>query len=181
MAVLGTWTPEDGLLGAVAPVALAMAAGTALVVDLDPHGPHYRGGATLADLVAEGPRGSDLRPRHAGVAVLRNGGVEPDDARSLLAEIEKGWPAVVYRHPPRPDPPDGVGVVPVHLLAPGGALARTGRAVYQRCGWRVAVPPEGVVLPRPRSGTVKAILEGRSPAPDRWLRSWRTVWSSPWR
>ena len=39
MPALAIWSPEDGVLGAVAPLGLAAAAGTALVVDLDPRGP----------------------------------------------------------------------------------------------------------------------------------------------
>jgi hypothetical protein len=63
---LAVWSPEDGILGAVAPLALAAAAGTALVVDLDPGGPRYPGAATLAGLVADGPRRSDLEPDAKG-------------------------------------------------------------------------------------------------------------------
>ena len=52
MPALAIWSPDDGVLGAVAPLALAAAAGTALVVDLDPGGPRYPGEATLGALVA---------------------------------------------------------------------------------------------------------------------------------
>ena len=85
MPALALWTPEDGLLGALAPLGLALAAGTALVVDLDPLGPHYPGTTSLADLVAEGPRQADLKPAHRGVAVLRNGGVAPAAAAEVVA------------------------------------------------------------------------------------------------
>ena len=68
MPALSTWTPEDGVLGAVAPLAMAAAAGTALVVDLDPHGPAYPGAVGLAGLVSEGPTRLDLEPALAGDA-----------------------------------------------------------------------------------------------------------------
>ena len=74
MPALAVWTPEDGLLGALAPLGLAAAAsGSALVVDLDEGGPHYPGEASLADLVRAGSRRADLYPERRGVAVLRNG------------------------------------------------------------------------------------------------------------
>src|SRR3990172_4895059 len=47
---LAVWTAFDGLLSAVAPLGLAAAAGTALVVDLDPAGPPYPGRNSLAGL-----------------------------------------------------------------------------------------------------------------------------------
>src|SRR4030066_639874 len=53
MPALAIWTPEDGVLGALAPLGLAASAGTALVIDLDPLGPRYPGEPSLADLVRE--------------------------------------------------------------------------------------------------------------------------------
>jgi len=73
MPAIAIWSPEDEVLGAVAPLALAAAAGTALVVDLDPEGDRYPGEATLASLVAEGPTQEDLTPSQRGVAVVGNG------------------------------------------------------------------------------------------------------------
>ncbi|MEE8489046.1 MAG: hypothetical protein V3S43_01840, partial [Acidimicrobiia bacterium] len=84
MPALAIWSPEDGVLGAVAPLGLAAASGTALVVDLDPNGPNYPGASSLAALVADGPRRSDLQPVRKGVAVLANGGIEPEDAEAVL-------------------------------------------------------------------------------------------------
>ncbi len=43
---LAIWSPDDEVLGAVAPLGLAAAAGTAVVVDLDPDGPRYSGEVT---------------------------------------------------------------------------------------------------------------------------------------
>jgi hypothetical protein len=183
MPALALWTPEDGLLGALAPLGLALAAGTALVVDLDPLGPHYPGSASLAGLVAEGPRRADLSPARRGVAVLRNGGVSPAAAAEVVAALAAGWDRVVLRLPPRPAPlPGGIAVVPVRLLVPGGLFPHDGTpAVYQATRAAQRLPGPGLRLPRPGPGTVAALLEGRRPAAgDRWVRAWRPVWEAPW-
>ncbi len=177
------WTPEDGLLGAVAPLGLAAAAGgTALVVDLDPEGPRYPGRGSLADLVADEPRRADLTPDRPGLAVLRNGGVQPAAAASVIAAIITGWPNVVLRLPPRPRPEAAPApVVPVRALLPAAVFPWDGRpAVYQQTGWRLLRPGAGPVLPRPRANTWAALLDGSLPAPDRWVRALRGVWSYPW-
>jgi len=180
MPALAIWSPEDEVLGAVAPLALGAAAGTALVVDLDPDGPQYPGAVTLASLVGDGPTKADLTPPRRGVAVVRNGGVDPHDAEAVLEALVSGWPAVVFRLPSH-HPGDG-RAVPVVPLTPGSLLRRfPGPAIYQRSAWRVRMPAEGVVLPRPASGTIGALLAGRLPHPhDRWIRSWRQVWRQPW-
>ena len=180
MPALAIWSPEDEVLGAVAPLALGAAAGTALVVDLDPAGPRYPGEVTLASLVHEGPTKADLAPQRRGVAVVRNGGVDPSDAEDVLHALIEGWPAVVFRLPS-----DHVGdgsAIPVLPLVPGGLTRRpTGAAVYQRSAWRVQAPDGGVVLPRPGAGTIGGLLAGRAPRPgDRWIRAWSKVWSRSW-
>lgn len=183
MPALALWTPEDGLLGALAPVALAIAGGTALVVDLDPFGPQYPGAASLAGLVAEGPRKADLSPARPGVAVLRNGGVSPAAAAEVVAALVGGWDRVVLRLPPRPGPASGgIPVVPVRLLVQGGLFAyEGGPAVYQCTRAQMRLPGPGLRLPMPRPGTVAALLAGRRPvAGDRWIRAWRPVWEAPW-
>lgn len=181
MPVLSIWLPEGGVLAVVAPLALAAAAGTALVVDLDPHGPRYPGDGTLAQLAAQGPRRTDLTPARRGVAVLRNGGVEAEACREVVAALCAGWPSVVLRLRPRPGRPPGTGVVPVYPLLPGDTVSYDSEpAVYQRCGWRIRPDGPGLVLPRPRSSTVRALLEGRRPIADRWVRSWRRVWEAAW-
>jgi hypothetical protein len=183
MPALALWTPEDGLLGALAPLALALTAGTALVIDLDPLGPHYPGSSSLADLVAEGPRKADLSPARRGVAVLRNGGVSPAAAAEVVAALIEGWDRVVLRLAPRPAPGVGaVAVVPVRLLVPGGWFPHDdGPAVYQSTRAMARLPGPGVRLPLPRAGTVAALLAGRRPAAgDRWVRAWRPVWEAPW-
>jgi hypothetical protein len=179
---LAIWTPEDGLLGALAPIGLAIAAGSALLIDLDSGGPRYPGERSLADLVADGPRRSDLEPR-PGVAVLRNGGVPPSDATEVVRALLAAHPTVVLRLPPRPNP-GGVSfpVVPVRLLIPGEFYPPLERlAVYQATPAVVRMPSEGIRLPVPSPTTVTALLAGRRPPNrDRWIAAWRTVWRYPW-
>jgi len=180
MPAVAIWSPEDEVLGTVAPLALAVAAGTALVVDLDRNGPRYRGELTLAGLVADGPTRADLSPSRRGVAVIRNGGVEPDEAEEVLHALLAGWPAVVMRLPSRHS--GGDGAIPILPLIPGATLRRRpGPAVYQRSAWRVDVPEGAVVLPRPAAATIGALLSGKMPnRHDRWIRSWGRVWEQPW-
>ncbi len=180
MAALAIWSPEDEVLGAVAPLALGAAAGTALIVDLDLHGPRYPGDLTLAGLVADGPRKVDLSPRRRGIAVVRNGGVDPEAAEEVLRALVDGWPAVVFRLPA--DHPGGDGAIPLLPLIPGSMMDRfAGPAIYQRSGWRVRVPEGSIVLPRPGRATISALLTGCAPPPgDRWVRAWRRVWGQSW-
>jgi hypothetical protein len=183
MAALATWTREDGLLGALAPLGLAASVPTCLVVDLDPDGPRYPGSATLAGLVGDGPRRDDLAPSRRGLAVLANGGVTADEARPVLEALVAGWPAVVVRLPAsfdlrrRPCP-----VVPVRPLFPGALLPPgRGPAVYQHAGWNLPLPGPGVALPRPSPAVWAALAAGSRPPADRWIRAWRVVWRLPWR
>lgn len=179
MSVLHTWAPGDGVLGAVAPLALAVAAGQALVIDLDPEGPPYPGSGSLAQLVADGPRAADLAPMRRSVAVLRNGGIGAAEASEVVEALVDGWPRVVLRLPPH-DRPRQAGVVPVMALVPGGMVPVEGPAVCQRGPWRVEASAGSVVLPRPRASTIRALLEGRRPGWSRWLQAWRPVWSMKW-
>ena len=176
MPVLAIWSPEDGVLGAVAPLGLAAAAGTALVVDLDPRGPRYPGAGSLAELVADGPRRSDLEPERRGVAVLANGGIGAEEAGQVLDAIVKRWPAVVLRLPADHD--GGGGAFPVLPLVPGDLLPDYGPdAVYQRSGWRVEAPGGAIILPRPRRSTIGMLLSGAVPPPgDRWIGAWGSLW-----
>jgi hypothetical protein len=171
------------LLGALAPLGLAAAAGTALVVDLDPYGPHYPGSNSLAEMVAGGPRQADLVPSRRGVAVLRNGGIEPSLSAEVVSALLERWERVVLRLPPRPAPgPVGVGVVPVRLLIPTDLFPHGGSAaVYQSTPIVMRLPCPGVRLPVPSKATVAALLVGRLPvAGDRWVRAWSRVWELSW-
>ena len=168
MPALATWTPEDGLLGALAPLGLAASQRTALVVDLDPTGPLYPGSSSLAELVAASPRQTDLVPSRPGLAVLRNGGIEPGDAAQVVAALIAGWPRVALRLPAAmPAGTDMAPVVTVRPLLPGPMFALDGRpAVYQRAGWRVPNPGPGVMLPRPSALSWGALLRGQIPVRD---------------
>src|SRR5690606_397227 len=70
--VIGVRPFGDDLLGAIAPLGLAVAARTALVVDLVADGASYPAERTLPEVVAEGPRRAELVPERSGVAVLPN-------------------------------------------------------------------------------------------------------------
>jgi hypothetical protein len=180
MATLAIWCPLDGVLGTVAPLALAAAAGSALVVDLDPDGPRYPSDGSLAELVENGPRLSDLRPATSGVAVLRNGGVAVEDAVEVLAALMAGWPNVVFRSTACGSL-RGTPTVPVLPLLPGGVTNRwDGVAVYQQMGWHEPAPGPALTLPTPSRATVTSLLEGRLPFRSRWVKGWRRVWDLPW-
>lgn len=178
---LALWAPEDGLLGALAPLGCAVATGSAVVVDLDPGGPHFPGDRSLADLVRTDPTAEDLRPRR-GIAVLRNGGVPAGRAAPVIAALIDAWDHVVLRLPPRPSPSAGaIPVVPVRLLLPAPWTAATDEpAVYQATPTVVPMPGPGLRLPVPGRRTVEALLSGRRPGPDRWVRAWKRVWEIPW-
>ncbi|MBT8192999.1 MAG: hypothetical protein KJP22_06340 [Acidimicrobiia bacterium] len=177
MPVLAVRTPEDGLLGALAPLGLGAAAGTALVVDLDPSGPSYPGAGSLASLVEDGPRRSDLSPDRSGLAVLRNGGIDPDGADEVVASLAAGRPSVVLRLPASGKRRADIVVRP---LVPGG-LFPTGEAtaaVFQDLGFRLPAP--GPVLPVLSRGTAAALLAGSIPMRSRWVRAWKAAWEGAW-
>lgn len=178
MPALAVQCEADGVLGAIAPLALAASVGTALVVDLDAAGPHYPSRGSLARLVSEGPRRPDLVPSRAGVCVLGNGGIDFAAAGEIVEALIRGWPHVVLRCRDRLPICPNVPVVP---LLPGGLIVATHhRAVYQQMGWREKAPGSGPVLPTPSRATVRALCEGRVPVHSRWIRSWRQVWGLPW-
>ncbi len=179
MPALALWTPEDGLLGALAPLGAALAAPPALVIDLDPEGPAYPGDRSLADLVEHDPRVEDLEPG-PGVAVLRNGGVAPSQAAEVVAGLMDRWERVVLRLPPRPAPQTLVAVVPVRLLMGGWYAGPPRPGVWQSTPEWTRLPAPGVRLPVPDPSTVRALLTGRRPVRSRWVRAWRSVWSADW-
>lgn len=176
--VLGISCGTDAVLHAVAPLGLAAAAGHCLVVDLDAGAPPLPGRRTLAELVEEGPRRSDLEPPRSGVAILPNGGVTGEAAADLVAEFVRRWERVVLRvgseatSGPWP-------VVPVKPLIPEFPTP-PGPAVYQALLPGSAPPGPGVVLPPPSRGMIRALLRGRVEPRRRWIRAWRRVWEAPW-
>jgi hypothetical protein len=174
--VVATWCPADAALDIILPLGLAVAAGTCLVVDLDPHGPEIGSGPTLADLTRNGPERRHLEPRTGGAGFLANGGIDPVDAADVVSALVQRWPAVVLRCDARSARPKGaIGVVPL-LPEPHLRLLRA-PAIYQRCGMSPRTAPDGVVLPRIRRRTAAQLLAGRRPPrSDRWIRSLTPIW-----
>jgi hypothetical protein len=161
---------------------LAAAAGTALVVDLDPDGPRYPGSASLSRLVADAPRRADLVPARSGTAVLRNGGVGVADAREVIEALIGGWPHLVLRVA-APDAATGLApLVPVRALLPGILAPRDeGQCVYQKTGFTTGPPGPGPLLPRLRPRLLGGLLNGAVEPRSRWVAAWRQVWGLPWR
>jgi len=182
MPAVAVWTPEDGLLGALAPLGLAAASRPCLMVDLDPFGPRYPGSKSLADIVRDGPRREDLSPSRRGIAVLRNGGITAAAAAEVVEALIEGWDRVVLRLPARGSVPPGVPVVPVRLILPGDLYPpQRGPAVYQATPGGLRAPGPGMRLPIPSRATVSALVRGTLPPPScRWIRAWRRVWGLPW-
>lgn len=176
--VVGVRTFGDELLAAIAPLGLALAAGSALVVDLDPDGPAYPGERTVAELAEEGPRRTELDPGRTGVATMRNGGVGTLAAIEVVGTLAQSWPAIVVRVGSEPVP---FPVIPVRPLWPG-FLAYTGQSpsVWQAVPGGTEAPGPGPVLPPPGRATVTALLNGRRPPRSRWVRAWTRVWELPW-
>lgn len=181
MPVLAIRVPEDGVLGAVAPMGLAIAApGPAVVIDLDSEGPAYPGEGSLRSLVDEGPRRADLEPSRRGIAVLRNGGVSLDEAGTVVEAMIGGWPNVVVRLPPR-GTDTSFPAVTVRLLIPGGLfVSESAPVAYQSAGWRLPPPGPGPVLPPPAPRTIGLLLSGVRAGPDRWLRGLGKLWDMSW-
>lgn len=172
-------TEADPLLAAVAPLGLAAAASTALVVDLSEWPAAYPGRRTLAEVCDEGPTQSELTAPRSGIAVLANGGIDPVAALDTLTLLSSRWPAVVVRVDTTEFP---FPVIPVRLLLPGFLAPVGGHpAVWQRCPSGSPPPGPGPVLPPPSRATVSALIDCRLPWRSRWVRAWRQVWELPWR
>ncbi|HEY7704305.1 MAG TPA: hypothetical protein VID03_05690 [Acidimicrobiia bacterium] len=176
--ILAIRTAIDPILGWVAPVGLAAAAGTALVLDLAPGELPYPGGRTVADMLDEGPSRSEMTPDRPGVAIVPGGGVRPVDAVDLVGQIGAGWPAVVLRvgeESPWPLVPVSPAL-PGHLGIDGGSPA-----VWQLSMRGEAAPGPGPILP-PLSRTIfRSLLRLELPMACAWVRAWRRVWDLPWR
>lgn len=176
MSVLALWSPVDLTLGVVGPLGATAAAGTALLVDLDPNGPRYGGAHSLAELVTQGPSRSQLEPTRSGPAVLANGGVSPEDAEEVVSALVSMWPNVVLRCAPDSNV-RGSAIALLPLLPTPFTPQVDGAAVYQRTSLATRQPSGEVALPVPRPATVRALLAGRRPRPrDRWIRSFGQVW-----
>jgi len=166
----------DPLLSLVASIGLAVATGTALVVDLDCSS--SKAGRTLADIVAEGPRLEELSPGRRGVALLGGGPVATEVAAETVERLAARWPAVVVRAGNTAWPGPTVPVIPLYP----GWLAPTGTevAVWQPLGTGSVPPGPGPVLPSLRRPLIHHLLHGRLPGHSRWIRAWGQVWEMPW-
>ena len=102
--ILGVRTFGDDLLAAISPLGLALAAGSGLVVDLDPDGPRYPSERTVAEIVAEGPTLLELSPSRVGVAAIGNGGAEHLAALQIIATLASAWPVIIMRVGSEPVP-----------------------------------------------------------------------------
>ncbi len=178
VSVVALWSPLDAMLGVVAPLGAAAALDTALVIDLDPRGPHYGGSFSLADLVDRGPTLAQLEPQRHGPAVLRNGGVEPEDAEEIVSELVARWPNVVLRCPQATEPSTrAIALLP--LLPEPFTPTVDGEAVYQRTHLSAPKHVKDIVLPVPRTSTIKSLLGGvRPPRRDRWIKALGQVWGT---
>lgn len=174
--VLGVWSP-DPILSVVAPIGLAASVGTALVIDLvvGAHGSVR----TLADLISEGPKLSELSPARQGIAMLPGGRVSSSEAVDIIDQLAVHWPALVVRLD-GPDP--GFVSVPVIPLFPGKLAPRPEPrpGVWQPVAGGSDPPGPGPVLPRLRPGTLRRILSGQRPRNNRWVMAWRPIWEMPW-
>ncbi len=165
-------------MAAIAPLGLALAARSALLVDLDPHGPPYPGERSVVEMATDGPTRLELTPGRARVAALRSGGADPSSGIEVVQLLARSWPALVVRvgHFPVPFP-----IIPVRPLWPG-FLAPIGErpSVWQRVRGGADPPGPGPELPPPGRRVVMALLAGRRPMASRWVRSWERVWELPW-
>jgi hypothetical protein len=175
-SVLGVRCDSDLLLHHLAGIGLAACRGTALLVDLDPTAPAYPGRLTIADLVRDGLRRSDLAPAKEGVAVLGNGGADAEAAVELVAALSEGWPAVVVRAGTSPLP---IPVVPVSPVFPAEWEQPTSPMVRQQIlpSRRRA---DQLMLPPLRRSQVRAMLAGRVRPSWRWVAAWTPVWETTW-
>jgi hypothetical protein len=176
--VLAVRCESDLLLHHIAAIGLAACRGTALLVDLDAAAPSYPGRLTVADLVRDGVRRSDLAPAKRGVAVLGRGGADIDRAVELVDALAEGWPAVAVRVGDDPVP---FPVVPVSPVFPAhwerhleGTVAQSVIRGRRRDGG------EAVVLPPLSRSQVRAMLAGNVRPRWRWVRAWSPVWDMSW-
>jgi hypothetical protein len=160
------------VLHRIGPFGLAAAAGTALVVDIDPNAAAMPG-PSLADLLRDGATAEHLHSGRLGVAVVANGGVEESAAEELLPALMAGWPAVVLRVPP------GSLSIPVLPLDPPEIRpARAFRAVWQASNHGSRAP--GIVLPPLGRAALRSLCRGVVEPRSRWVRAWAPVWETTW-
>lgn len=176
--ILGV-TSDDPILSSVAPVGLAAATGTALIVDLATDAPAGPDDRTLGDVFGDGPRLDEMSPGRRGVALIRGGGLAVADAMDVVETLAARWPAVVVRVVGHDWPFPIIPVVPLFpgVLAPV-PVRRAG--VWQPVRGGADPPGPGPVLPRLGSVEIRRMLAGRLPRRSRWVSAWQQVWEMPW-
>jgi hypothetical protein len=183
--VLGVRTEIDSVLSVIAPIGLAAAAPRpALIVDLDPGGPPYPGGRSLAELADDGPTRAELfggGGRRTGIALLRNGGVSLEKAMPVLEALAAEWPALVLRVPL--SMPVGLRwpIIPLVPLFSGFLTPWEDRAaVWQSTGTGVPAPGPGPVLPPLKRQSLLGLMAFRVEPRGPWVSAWRRIWELPW-
>lgn len=159
-----TVTSTDPILHVLAPVCLAAAAGTAVVIDCDPNSGWPFSVGSLSDLVADGPTARDLHPTTTGVALL--GGPIADGAEldPLLEALQSTWPAVIIRAEATTS--SAVRVEPALPWRP---------ATDVTVGTGIGHAPAGGI-PAPPIRLVRRVMRGHIDPRWRWIRHWRPVW-----
>ena len=162
------------------PAGACRCGGTALVVDLDPKArptPDRFAWRSWWNRVPDSPT-SDLPAR--GIAVLRNGGVDPTAARRgghrAGERAGRGW-CCGWQQPASRERP----VVPVVPLLPGGMTQECDRpAVYQQVGWYEKAPGPALTLGTPAGRRCRLCsravclptVGGFAPGDQVWEMSW---------
>ena len=164
------------MLGWIGPIGLALAAGTALIVDVRTR--YLQGTRTLAQLMVDGPTLFDLSPGRSGVATIASGSVSSGELSEAIEVLAGRWPALVIRS-------DGSlwagPTVPYRAILPGFLRPSEPVPSVWQPATGVSVPSlPGPVLPRLGRRPVMAMLEGKTPLARRWVDSWRGVWEMPW-
>jgi hypothetical protein len=174
--ILGVWSP-DPVLSVVAPIGLAAAVGTALVVDLA--SATREPGRTLAAVAQDGPTLSELSPGRPGIAFLPGGGIGREAATEILGRLAGHWPALVVRVADMELPLSTVPVIPL-FPGPFSPVSLPARGVWQPVAAGREPPGPGPVLPRLRPGLVRRMLAGQLPRKSRWVSALARVWEMPW-
>jgi len=177
LTVSGIYVANDGVLGVVAPIGMAAAVGTCLVIDLCEG--DLAGGVTLAKLVRDGPSSEQLRPQRRGVSFLRNGGISPEDASEVVHALCGNWPNVVLKVGRSDEALADAAVITVRAILSGPFVTEPEvGAVLQPTG--LGVTPKnhhGHVLSRLGARTVRTVLAGEVNQRSPWVKSWRPVWA----
>lgn len=148
----------------VAPVSLAAAAGTALVIDRDPASGWPFPVGSLSDLAGSGPSADDLHPSTSGIALLGGPVADAPEVDELVAALGESWPAVVIRSPRH-----------------AAAVVRVDPALPWRSPPDIAVDvgfghTSGAAIPSPPTRLLRRLLRGQIDPRWRWFRHWRPIW-----